>query len=133
MAAVTDEEALHPAAIGQLRLLHIQIHSVDGGHLEHHVIIEDISDTARYGHSWASVGRAASRPTNRWKRFIHRAAGHGPDPAGWSTRRTVTSQDMPSGIRRSPGWLVFAVVQLLGVVVHDFLNGRGSVVEDGPG
>ncbi len=37
------------------------------------MISEDIGDTARYGHSWAPVGRAASRPTNRSERFIHRA------------------------------------------------------------
>ena len=72
VAAVGDEEASHPAAVGQPRLPHVEIHPVDGLHLEHRVIVEDIGDAARYGHRWAPVGRAASRPTNRSERFIHR-------------------------------------------------------------
>ena len=72
MAAVPDEEPRDTAAIGQPGLPHVEIHPVDRLDLEHHVIVEDISDCARYGHSWAPVGRAASRPTNRSERFIRR-------------------------------------------------------------
>jgi hypothetical protein len=68
---VADEEALHPAAVGQPRLPHVEIHPVDRLHLEDHVIVEDIGDAARYGHSWLR-STAASRLTNRSMRFIHR-------------------------------------------------------------
>ena len=47
MAPVGDEEALHPTAVSQPRLPHVQIHPVDRLHLKHSVIIEDISDSAR--------------------------------------------------------------------------------------
>jgi hypothetical protein len=50
VAAMGDEEALHPTAVGQPGLPHIQIHPVDRLHLKHDVIVEDISDAARYGH-----------------------------------------------------------------------------------
>ena len=50
VAAVADEEALYPAAVGQPGLPDVEIHPVDRLHLEHHVIVEDIGDTARYGH-----------------------------------------------------------------------------------
>jgi hypothetical protein len=50
VAAVADEEALHPTAVGQPGLPHIQVHPVDRLHLEHHMIVEDIGDAARYGH-----------------------------------------------------------------------------------
>jgi hypothetical protein len=46
-AAVADEEALHPAAIGQPGLPHVQIHPVDRLHLEDHVIGKHIGDGAR--------------------------------------------------------------------------------------
>jgi hypothetical protein len=64
VAAVTDEEALHPAAVGQSWLPHVQIHPVDRLHLEHHVIVEDIGDAARYGHyGLRSDGRPVGPPT----------------------------------------------------------------------
>jgi hypothetical protein len=68
-----------PAGMLQLRHVHVAVHPVDAIDLEDHVIGEDIGDTAGYGHHWTPVGRAASRPTNRFERFIHRAgpAGHG--------------------------------------------------------
>jgi hypothetical protein len=50
VAAVADEETLHPTAVGQPGLPHIQIHPVDRFHLEDDVIVKDISDAARYGH-----------------------------------------------------------------------------------
>jgi hypothetical protein len=52
VAAVADEEALHPAAVGQPGLPHVELHPVDGLDLEDHVIVEDIRHCARYGHSW---------------------------------------------------------------------------------
>ena len=50
MPAVTNEKARDPATVGQPRLPHVEIHPVNGLHLEHHMISKDISDTARYGH-----------------------------------------------------------------------------------
>jgi hypothetical protein len=52
VAAVADEEALYPAAVGQPRLPDVEIHPVDRLHLEDDVIVEDIGDAARYGHGW---------------------------------------------------------------------------------
>jgi hypothetical protein len=51
VAAVAHEEALHPTAVRQPGLPHVQIHPVDRLHLEGDVIVEDIGDAARYGHS----------------------------------------------------------------------------------
>ena len=47
MAAVADEETLHPGAVSQARVPHIEKHPVDALDLEHHMISEDIGDTAR--------------------------------------------------------------------------------------
>ena len=44
------------------------MHSTSNGHM----IIKDIGDGARYGHRRLRSDRAASRPTNRYRRFIHR-------------------------------------------------------------
>jgi hypothetical protein len=52
VAAMADEEALHPTAVGQPWLPHVEIHPVDRFHLEHNMIVEDIGDAARYGHGW---------------------------------------------------------------------------------
>jgi len=60
------------AGVLQLRHVDVAVHPVEALHLGHHVISEDTGDAARYGHSWAPVGRAASRPTKRFERFIHR-------------------------------------------------------------
>ena len=66
VAAVADEEALHPAAVGQPGLPHVEIHPVDRLHLEDHVIVEDISDAARYRHGWLrSTGGQHGPPTAR--------------------------------------------------------------------
>jgi hypothetical protein len=72
MAAVTDEEAGHPAAVRQPRHPDVEIHPVDALHLDSHMIIEDVGDATRYGHHKLRSGRAASRPTNRYRRFIYR-------------------------------------------------------------
>ena len=45
-----DEEALHSTAVGQPGLPYVEVHPVDRLHLEDDVIVEDISDAARYGH-----------------------------------------------------------------------------------
>jgi len=50
MAAVTDEEAGHPTAVGQPGNPDVEIHPVDALHLEAHMIVKDIADAARYGH-----------------------------------------------------------------------------------
>jgi hypothetical protein len=47
VTAVADEKALDPTTVGQPRLPHVEVHPVDGLHLEHHMISKDISDTAR--------------------------------------------------------------------------------------
>ena len=88
VAAVADEEALHPAAVGQPGLPHVEIHPVDRLHLEDHVIVEDIGDAARYGHRGlrSTGGQQAHQPL----RAVHtpdRHAGHGLDPADRSPRR----------------------------------------------
>jgi hypothetical protein len=64
MATVADEEARDPAAVGQPRDPHIEIHPIDALHLEHRVISKDITDAARYGHNglW-SDGRPVGEPT----------------------------------------------------------------------
>ncbi len=70
---VGSQEADHPERVLQPRLIHVEIHPVDALHLEVHVLIEDIRHRTRYRHrGLRSVGRAASRPTNRFERFIHR-------------------------------------------------------------
>ncbi|MCA1672208.1 MAG: hypothetical protein LC799_08410 [Actinobacteria bacterium] len=53
VTAVADEKTRDTATVSQPRHPHIEIHPVDGLHLEHHMLIEDIGDAARYGHSWA--------------------------------------------------------------------------------
>jgi hypothetical protein len=47
VAAVTDEEPRDPAAVGQPRHPHVQVHPVDGLHLEQHVLAQDVGDAAR--------------------------------------------------------------------------------------
>ena len=47
VAAMTDEEPLHPAAVGQPRNPHVEIHPVDRLDVEYHVIGHDIGDTTR--------------------------------------------------------------------------------------
>ena len=101
VAAVTDEEALHPAAVGQPGLPHVEIHPVDRLHLEHRVISKDISHTARYV-IMGSGRRAASRPTNR-------SSGSYTGPARRSRSRPADRSPRPepitgmsSGIGRSP-------------------------------
>src|SRR5215218_3035603 len=64
VAAVADEEALHPAAVGQSGLPHVEIHPVDALQLEDHMLVEDISDAARYRHDWLrSTGGQHGPPT----------------------------------------------------------------------
>ena len=72
VTAVADEKALYTAAVGQLRHPHVEKHPVDALDFEDGVIGQDIAGTARYGHDGLRFGRAASRPTNRVMRFIHR-------------------------------------------------------------
>jgi hypothetical protein len=66
-----NEKARDPATVGQPRLPHIEIHPVNGLHLEHHMLVEHISDTARYGHqgSGRTGGQLAHQPL---RRFIYR-------------------------------------------------------------
>ena len=59
VAAVTDEEPLHPGAVSQPRDPHVEIHPVDRLDLEQRVIGHDIAGTARYGHDGLRFGRAA--------------------------------------------------------------------------
>src|SRR5215207_3835512 len=92
VAAVADEEALYPAAVGQSGLPHVEIHPIDRLHLEDHMIVEDISDAARYGHGWlrSTGGQQAHQPLDA----VHtpdRPAGHGLNPAGRSPDADVTS------------------------------------------
>jgi hypothetical protein len=47
VAAVTGEEARHPAAVSQPRLPHVQVETVDRLDLEPHVIGQDIGHGAR--------------------------------------------------------------------------------------
>lgn len=65
-------EPTSPAAYCSYGTKHVEVHPVEALDLEDGVIIKDISDTARYGHGWAPVGRAASRPPDRSKRFVYR-------------------------------------------------------------
>jgi hypothetical protein len=44
---VADEESLHSAAVLQLGLEDVQVHPVDRLDLEHHVIGQDVGDSAR--------------------------------------------------------------------------------------
>jgi len=61
-----------PARVLQPGHIHVEIHPVDSLHLEHHVIVEDISDSARYGHDrLRSGGRPVGQPSAS-SGFIHR-------------------------------------------------------------
>jgi hypothetical protein len=57
-------KADHPAHMLQPQLLHVAVHPVDALNLEHHMISEDISNSARYRHDGLrSDGRPAGQPT----------------------------------------------------------------------
>ncbi len=71
MTAVIDENASHPQSLGQAGNPDVETHPVDVLQLERHMIIRDIADAAALGSSQVPVVRAASRPTNRYRRLIH--------------------------------------------------------------
>ena len=103
MAAVTDEEALHPGAVGQSRHPHVEIHPVDRLDLEHRVIGQDITGTARYGHNRAPVRTGGrQRPTNRYRRFIHPIDTFRPGSHPVRPEPPKTPASMPVGMGRSP-------------------------------
>ncbi len=108
LTAVADEEALDPTAVGQPRLPDVEIHPVEGLHLEHHMIVEDISDTARYAPHGS--GRTGGQLANQPLPAVHtpdRHAGHGLAALDARPRRpeppAATSQVHAFGHGAKPG------------------------------
>jgi hypothetical protein len=77
VATVAHEEARHATPVGQPRLPHVEVHPIDGLHLEDHVLVEDIGDTARYGHHGlrSTGGQQAHQPLRAVHTPDRQAAG----------------------------------------------------------
>ena len=108
VAAVADEETLHPGAVGQPRDPHVEKHPVDALDLEHRVIGQHITGTARYGHDGLRFGRAAGNglPTafcgsytrsTRFDQGLHPVRTEAPKrhqptrPSGWGAAPASTT------------------------------------------
>ena len=104
--------ALYAAAVGQPRHPHIEIHPVDGLDLELHMIGQDITGSARYGHHGLRFGRAASNglptayavhtPDRSDSNRVFIPSGPQPQqrhrpacPSGWGEARLVAEEYVP--------------------------------------
>src|SRR5262249_6482306 len=82
------------------RNVHVQIHTVDALHLEHHMISKHISHSTRYCHH--QLRSAGSRKANyRTTRSIHRT---GPQPVTVTTHRPEPTHPPSPPPHASSGW-----------------------------
>src|SRR5262249_13193438 len=96
----TTQVPNQPQLTLQLRNVHVQIHTVDALHLEHHMISKHISHSTRYCHH--QLRSAGSRKANhRTTRSIHRT---GPQPVTVTTHRPEPTHPPSPPPHASSGW-----------------------------